>query len=245
MQSASSNPRADWADSADLGGWADWGDRAIVTRTGADIHHPAFARFYDLLAPSGEGAGMTDHRRRLLAGLSGSICEIGCGNGLNFSHYPTSVTEVIAVEPEPYLRRRAERAAATAPVAIRVVAGTAEATPCPDGSVDAVIASLVLCSVGSVEAALGEAHRILRTGGELRLYEHVAAEDGRLARRQHMLAPLWSRFGGGCRPDRDPLAHIDEAGFTVTEAEHFDFCPGPRWMFGLVSPHLLTVATKR
>lgn len=215
-----------------------------MTPTGADVHHPVFARLYAWAAPAGEGSGMADHRRRLLTGLAGSICEIGCGNGLNFAHYPVSVTGVVAVEPEPYLRHRAAVAAAKAPVPIRVVAGTADALPCPDGLADGVVASLVLCSVPSVDAAVAEAYRVLRPGGELRLYEHVAAEGGRLARRQHLIAPLWSRFGGGCRPDRDPMVQIRAAGFTVMRVERFDFCPGPRWACGLVSPHLLAVARK-
>jgi hypothetical protein len=44
------------------------------------------------------------------------VIEVGAGSGANFSHYPSTVSEVVAVEPESYLRKRAQRAAAGASV---------------------------------------------------------------------------------------------------------------------------------
>src|SRR5437870_8771804 len=89
--------------------------------------------------------GGAEHRRELLAGASGQVIEIGAGTGLNFRHYPDTVTEVLAVEPEAYLRARAERAAQSAAVPVHVIAGTADALPAEDESFDVAVASLVLC----------------------------------------------------------------------------------------------------
>src|SRR3954447_17517782 len=134
---------------------------------GGSVHHPVFARLYVWLSPHGERTAIAAHRRSALAGLRGRVLEVGAGNGLNFAHYPGTVTEVLAVEPEPYLRGRAVRAAASAPVAVRVVDGVADALPADDGSFDAAVASLVLCSVPSQDRALAEVHRVLLPGGEL------------------------------------------------------------------------------
>src|SRR2546425_10851615 len=101
------------------------------------VRHPVFARIYQRVSAVAERKGAAEHRARMLAGLSGRVVEIGAGNGLNFAHYPASVTEVIAVEPERYLRARAEEAAACAAVAVRVVDGTAGSIPLDDGAVDA------------------------------------------------------------------------------------------------------------
>src|SRR3954469_15281982 len=115
--------------------------------------HPHFARFYKKLSPKAEGRGQAEHREELLAGLSGRVLELGAGNGLNFSHYPATVTEVIAVEPEPTLRAAAEEAAAKAPVPVRVVDAVADELPFADGELDAAVASLVLCSVSDQASA--------------------------------------------------------------------------------------------
>ena len=76
-----------------------------------EVHHPLFARLYALLSPRTDSAGGAEHRRELLAGVSGRVIELGAGNGLNPRFYSKGVTEVVAVEPEDYLRERARRAA--------------------------------------------------------------------------------------------------------------------------------------
>jgi ubiquinone/menaquinone biosynthesis C-methylase UbiE len=185
-------------------------------------------------------AEIGDHRRRLLAGLSGRVLEVGAGNGLNFPHYPATVTEVLAIEPEPYLGRLALAAARQAPVPIRVVAGTAEALPVPDGAVDAVVASLVLCTVADLDQALAEIGRVLRPGGRLHCYEHVRATNPRLARWQDRLERPWGWLAGGCHPNRDTVAAITAAGFRVLELDRFDLAAMP----ALARPHVLGVAER-
>jgi len=155
-------------------------------------------------------------RRELLDGLSGRVLEIGAGSGVNFSRYPPEVTEVVAVEPEPYLRRRAEEAARHAPVPVRVVDGVAEALPLPDGSFDAAVACLVLCTVRDQSRALAELRRTLKLGGELRFYEHVVAQNPVGAALQRASdATWWPLVAGGCHSARDTAGAIRAAGFEI------------------------------
>src|SRR3989442_14094750 len=96
---------------------------------------------------SGEQHGQTELRQENLAGLRGRVIELGAGTGLNFPHYGPEVTELVATEPEPYMRERALAAAPEASVPVTVVDWPAEALDAPDGSFDAGIACLVLCCV--------------------------------------------------------------------------------------------------
>lgn len=189
------------------------------------FQHPRFARMYEQMSAESERRGTAEHRDRALAGLTGRVIEVGAGNGMNFGHYPDTVTEVIAVEPEDHLRALAERAAAQAPVPVRVRAGHATALPLEDGGFDAAVASLVLCSISDTRVALAEMRRVLKPNGELRFFEHVRSEKPWYALLQDTVTPLWSRIGGGCHPNRDTAAAIRAAGFDIEELDRFYYAP--------------------
>jgi SAM-dependent methyltransferase len=206
----------------------------------SEVRHPIFARLYARLSVGMESAGVADDRRSLLAGVSGRVVEVGAGNGLNFAHYPTTVTEVVAIEPEPYLRARAATAAADAPVPVRVEDAVADALPVPDDSVDVAVCSLVLCSVPDQARALAEIRRVLRPGGELRFFEHVRAPGGAFAAVQRGVDVIWPHLAGGCHTSRDTVGAIEAAGFAVERLDRFRFpdsrVPNP------AAPHALGLA---
>jgi len=192
------------------------------------ISHPVFARVYRLLSWS-DDRDMGAYREELLSGLHGDVVEIGAGNGLNFSHFPPSTSSVVAVEPERYLRRLAERRAGTVGVPISVLSGVAERLPVPDASCDAAVACLVLCSVSSPREALAEIQRVLRPGGELRFLEHVRGDGTHKARAQDFLdrSRAWPTLAGGCHCSRDTLTTIESCGFEIIRIRRLSI--GPSW----------------
>lgn len=199
------------------------------------VQHPLFARFYRrLVAPCMAREGGDDLRRRVLAGLKGTVVEVGAGDGANFPHYPDEVARIVAVEPEPYLR---EHASAHTDERVELRNAVATDLPVADGEADAVVFTFVLCSVDQA-GALAEAGRVLRPGGELRFLEHVRAHDPGAARRtQRVLdTTVWPRLFGGCHVSRDTAAAIEAAGFTLTELERFSFPESAR---GPSSPTIL------
>jgi ubiquinone/menaquinone biosynthesis C-methylase UbiE len=205
----------------------------------ARVSHPVFARFFDRLSALMERE-VGAHRDRLLAGLSGRVIEVGAGNGVNFAHYPDTVSEVVALEPEAYLRRKAEKAGSRAPVPVRVVDATADELPFDPASFDAAVASLVLCTIPDVPGALAELRRVLRPGAELRFFEHVRSDQSAKARVQQVFdrTGVWPWVGGGCHCSRRTVSTIEAAGYTVGDVASMNL--GPSW--GITNPHVLGVA---
>lgn len=181
------------------------------------VHHPLFARYYARFSVQAESRlGMGAMRDRLLAGLSGRVIEIGAGNGLNFAHYPSTVSEVVAIEPERSLRRLAVESALRSEVPVDVVPGAAQALPVKSEAFDAAVLSLVLCSVADVPRALGEVRRVLRPGGVVRFFEHGRGGGTAMTLTQRALdRTLWPPLNGGCHLARDPVAALRDAGFEL------------------------------
>ncbi|MFD9464730.1 class I SAM-dependent methyltransferase [Streptomyces sp. NPDC060027] len=181
------------------------------------VHHPVFARCYARVSVGAETRmGIGRVRDRLLTGLSGRVIEIGAGNGLNFAHYPGTVAEVVAIEPERLLRQLAVETALRCEVPVDVAPGVAEALPVKSEAYDAAVLSLVLCSVRDVPRALAEVRRVLRPGGTVRFFEHGRGGGRVMASAQRGLdRTVWPRLNGGCHLSRDPIAALRAAGFEL------------------------------
>lgn len=173
----------------------------------------------------------------MLRELRGVVLDVGAGTGANLAHF-REASRVLAVEPDPGMRRRLADKASRAPFGVELLDAQAEALPQADGSVDAVVFTCVLCSVDDVGQALAEARRVLKPSGRLVVLEHVRGA-GRLARIQDLITPVWSRVAGGCHPNRDIEAAVRRAGFVLDHAQTFD--PFPRWV--PVRPMLEATAT--
>jgi ubiquinone/menaquinone biosynthesis C-methylase UbiE len=182
----------------------------------SSVHHPLFARFYTHVLARNEPDDVRALRGELLAGLRGRVVEVGAGSGASFPRYPPEVTEVVAIEPEAYLREQAAAAAPRARVRVTVLDGIADALPLEDASCDAAVACLVLCSVPDQARALAELRRVLRAGGQLRYYEHVRARSRPMARAQSLVdRTFWPLAFGGCHTARDTVRSIETAGFAL------------------------------
>lgn len=180
-----------------------------------------FAAVYERLISASEEAGVRDWRRALLADLHGDVLELGAGTGLNLAHYPAAVRRLVLTEPDRHMRAKLTarlEVEPPAPAAVEVVDAGAGRLPFDDASFDAVVSTLVLCSVPDPVAALAEVRRVLRPGGRLVYLEHVAAdhEPARL-KWQRRIEPVWRRVAGGCHLTRETLRSIEAAGFDVAD----------------------------
>lgn len=191
-------------------------------KRGVTLDHPFFARLWTVMS-SHETPLLRRLRTENLAGLSGRILEVGAGTGTNFAHYPDTVTEVVACEPETRLAPRAREAAAAAPLPVTVIESTIEAAFADRTDVepfDAVVCSLVLCSVENPESVLRQLNALLKPGGELRFFEHVASSGWRGAMQKMADATVWPRISGNCHTHRNTERAITGAGFSLATTRH-------------------------
>ena len=211
--------------------------------TPAEVRTGLWPRAFAWMLSLGDGAQRRTYgarKRALFAQIEGdapTVVEIGAGTGLSAAHLPTGARWV-AVEPNVHFHGRIREAARSHGVPVAVVGGTAEALPLADAEADAVVSTLVLCSVANLDQILAEVRRVLRPGGRFLFIEHVAAPRGSGLRwAQRLLRGPWAVVADGCRPDQETERAVRAAGFASVATEAFRV-PG-----GLVAPHVMGVAT--
>jgi ubiquinone/menaquinone biosynthesis C-methylase UbiE len=197
-----------------------------------------FARTYIRRSARREASGGYQHREQLLHGIAGDVLDLGAGHGLNFSHFPAEVRLVVGVEPNDDLRSAAAaQSEALHRRHLSLVSALGENLPLAESAFDAVVTSLVLCSVSSPESVLSEIRRTLKPGGLLCFYEHVASDHRLMRVAQRALDPAWSRLTSGCHTTRHTLSLIAKSGFNVQACESLWF--SPRVSSYLTGPHIL------
>jgi SAM-dependent methyltransferase len=178
------------------------------------------AAFFAAMGPYLDSV-MRPRKERVFAGLTGTVVELGPGVGANLPYLPPGGT-LVGIEPNRYMHDRLRASAAERGIALDLRERMAETTGLPDQSTDAVISSLVLCSVHDVDAVLAEVRRILRPGGTFRFVEHVVAPEGTPTRAsQRILRRPWAWTFEGCSCERDLEHAVRAAGFAGVEVEQY------------------------
>jgi ubiquinone/menaquinone biosynthesis C-methylase UbiE len=179
-----------------------------------------------------------ERKRRLFAGLAGTVVEIGPGTGVNLPYLPDDL-RWIGLEPNPHMHDFLREQLAGRNLDAELRTNPAQDTGLPDACADVVVSTLVLCSVPDLSETLAELRRVLKPGGRLLVIEHVAApRDTWLYTLQRGIRPVWKRLADGCHPDRDTGTALQQAGFSSVSLTRFDTG------LPVVAPHIIGTATK-
>jgi len=170
----------------------------------SDFAPSGVARLYDAIMAIPEDRVLGAHRAFLAGGLSGRVLEIGVGTGAQIPAYVEhggEITSLHGIDPDPAMLGRARRRAADLSLPVDLTDADAESLPFADDSFDAVVASLVFCTIPDAGAAFDEVARVLAPGGEFRFLEHVRATGG-VGHVHDLLTPCWRPVAGGCHLNR-------------------------------------------
>ena len=179
-------------------------------------------------------------KRRLFADLPPEVVEIGSGTGANMRYFRGG-TKVLAAEPNPHMHAKLRQRAKRHNVQLEILGTGAETLPLSDASVDAVVASLVLCTVDDPRAAVREIVRVLKPGGRFLCVEHVAAPaDTVLGFLQRLVYRPWRWLFEGCHTHRDTADLLRTSFFTSVEIREFTL----RSAFLPVRPQIEAVCVK-
>ena len=202
------------------------------------------AAFYDRFTAGVEAAGLSGWRRDLVAGLEGEVLEIGDGTGHNLPWYPATVTRLVLTEPDRFMRAKLEAKVEDSAdrtdgaAVVEVLDRSSDDLGVPDASLDAVVGTLVLCTVPDPAATLAEIRRVLRPGGRFVYLEHIAATDTPRTRRwQELAEPVWKRVAGNCHLTRTTDQAIPAAGFELVEARRESMRKSPAFVRVTVRGH--------
>ena len=164
--------------------------------------------------------GTREERTRSLAGVKGTVLEVGFGSGLNLPYYPQMVTKVVGVDPSHTSAHLARKRIAASTFPVEFVGLSAEKLPVADASFDSVVSTFTLCTIPDVAGALREMRRALKPEGRFYFVEHGHADDTRVARWQDRLDGFEQKVFGGCHLNREIATLIRQAGFEIQRLDH-------------------------
>jgi len=176
-----------------------------------------FAGMYDKFLSRVENYGLSEKRAEFIAPAYGKTVELGTGTGLNLPHYPPAVTELILTEPYPHMVAKLEEKIRHDPRRIQLTVASADKLPFEDGSIDTVVAAMILCTVPDPDPALREIERVLKPGGQYLFLEHVRNPDPKVARKQDIIQKGWYWFGNECHCNRPTVDTLRSSSLVVED----------------------------
>jgi len=189
----------------------------------ASLYSHVFATVYDPVMYWAEKRFLAERRQYLLQHAKGTVLEIGAGTGVNFPYYPEN-TKVFALEPSAPMMKKAQESMPEKADIQLLNAGIDDKMVLENispESLDAIVCTLVLCTVPNLNNALERCLHLLKPGGKMLVFEHIKARSNKWAKVQQAATPLWKVLAEGCHLNRATDALLLDYGFQVKEERRY------------------------
>jgi ubiquinone/menaquinone biosynthesis C-methylase UbiE len=157
------------------------------------------------------------HKHRLFTKIRGETLFVAAGTGNDFQFFPPG-QHIVAIDISPKMLEQAAKKAAAYQGTIELHEMDVCELPFPDDTFDTVATVCTFCSVPRPVVGLRELYRVLRSGGQLLMFEHVRSKIGPFGIFLDLMTPLSRRLG----PDlnRDTVGNVQKAGFRLRREEN-------------------------
>ena len=146
---------------------------------------------------------IAQYRQQLLAEVEGEVLEIGFGTGLNLPYYPEKIDKLTTVDPNPGMKKLAEKRIKQSSITVDIRLLNGESLPMEDNRFDCVVSTWTLCSIIQVERAIAEIYRVLKPGGKFLFIEHGLSNEANIQVWQNRLTPIQKIIADGCHLNRN------------------------------------------
>lgn len=175
------------------------------------------AKSFDYMTGIGPDKRWGPEKRELFSGMQGKILFLALGTGLDIEFFP-SERDITAIDISPKMLEIAMPRVEAYKGKIEVMEMDVHKLDFADASFDQVYTSCTFCSVPRPVDGLISLRRILKPGGDLRMFEHTGSRFFPFNLLMHVMTPLTRAFG----PDlnRRTVANVRNAGFIIEQVHN-------------------------
>jgi len=177
----------------------------------------AAARGFDFINGRGPEQRWARAKKDLYSAMSGRILFLAVGTGLDIQSFPPE-QDIVGVDISPRMLEKAAPRAAAYRGRMELREMDAQNLDFPDNSFDQVYTACTFCSVPDPVQGLREFLRVLKPGGELRMFEHTGSRWFPFNALLHIMNPIARKLG----PEviRDTVGNVEKAGFRIVQVHN-------------------------
>ena len=175
------------------------------------------AKSFDLVNRLGPELRWAPVKRELFSAMQGKILFLAVGTGLDIQFFPPG-RDIVGIDISPKMLEKAGGRAAAYPGDMRLQEMDVHEMSFEAASFDQVFTSCTFCSVPDPVHGLQELRRVLKPGGELRMFEHTGSRYFPFGLMLDLMTPLSRKAGP--EMNRDTVGNVERAGFHLREVRN-------------------------